>query len=416
MIKKLLLLFVAATLLVASKPVLAQNVTLTVASNNTAMGTVVPRLEGSEQFNTTLNSNYRSMVYTGDVITMEAQYVEYGGMNIGSGRTIVITAANGGIITDITFQFYYGSGNANKMTSTAGTVNTTAGNSNGSVTDINSSSVTFASTYQGDLTINRITINYRMPIIDNHDGTYSVEPGTTVTLLATPQPTYYMKNWNNGADINQITTVATDFTINESRTITANFALCPILTLGVNNTAAGSLMMPSNRPVIYNDVSVGDTLFPGDLLQLPNNSAVYVHFNANRYKYGGILATRYLERRMGGDTIPVEMDGSMNVKGVFSPVTDAGDDGNAWVVTYKSSYEIDLSGITVSGGSLPEGVAAAAAPNSYYVGPGIAYTVKAIPNTGYYLSGWSNNAAVTDEGTTEIIISESSTLTAIFEH
>jgi hypothetical protein len=60
-------------------------------------------------------------------------------------------------------------------------------------------------------------------IVDNHDGTYTVNYGTTVTVMAIPAANHYFKNWNNEAVINSDEVVTTTFTVTEDTTLTAHF-------------------------------------------------------------------------------------------------------------------------------------------------------------------------------------------------
>ena len=60
-------------------------------------------------------------------------------------------------------------------------------------------------------------------IVDNHDGTYTVNYGTTVSVMAIPAANYYFKNWNNEAVINSNEAVTTTFTVTKDTTLTAHF-------------------------------------------------------------------------------------------------------------------------------------------------------------------------------------------------
>ena len=72
-------------------------------------------------------------------------------------------------------------------------------------------------------------------VIENPDGSYSVYPGTNVTLVATYNAGYHLASWSNisGNALQQTVTV------DQTMTITATFAADPVLTLAVNDAQMG---------------------------------------------------------------------------------------------------------------------------------------------------------------------------------
>lgn len=85
---------------------------------------------------------------------------------------------------------------------------------------INTYTLTLEPNPQGKGTV---TIDGELPdgVIDNHDGTYTVNHGTEVNIIATPNEHYHLAGWSNigGNDLQQSVTVTQDLTIS------ANFAI-----------------------------------------------------------------------------------------------------------------------------------------------------------------------------------------------
>ena len=101
-------------------------------------------------------------------------------------------------------------------------------------------------------------------VIDCGNGTYSVYPGTNVNLVATYDAGYYLASWSNisGNALQQTVTV------NQSMTITANFAANPVLTLAVNDPAMGSVdAIIGNHIVNLSTLTADYTAQNGDVLE-----------------------------------------------------------------------------------------------------------------------------------------------------
>jgi len=111
---------------------------------------------------------------------------------------------------------------------------------------------TLAKTGQG--TVEMVSYNSEAQPIVNPDGSYSMLPGSTVTLRATPAKNYYMKRWNNSKDpslpdVNSNVAVDTTFTLNDTMTITAVFVAKPIISL-TKNEDWGSLVFDFDTPSV----------------------------------------------------------------------------------------------------------------------------------------------------------------------
>lgn len=78
-------------------------------------------------------------------------------------------------------------------------------------------------------------------VTDNGDGTYTVATGTEVYVKAVASKGYYIKNWSNGAIVDNNLETVQAITINDDMTITANFAAYPILTIASNDETMGTV-------------------------------------------------------------------------------------------------------------------------------------------------------------------------------
>lgn len=112
--------------------------------------------------------------------------------------------------------------------------------------------LTLAKTGEG--TLEMVSYNSEAQPIVNPDGSYSMLPGSTVTLRATPAKNHYVKRWSNSIDpslpdVNSNVAVDTTFTLNDTMTITAEFEAKPIISL-TKNEDWGSLVFDFDTPSV----------------------------------------------------------------------------------------------------------------------------------------------------------------------
>ena len=80
-------------------------------------------------------------------------------------------------------------------------------------------------------------------MIDNQDGTYTVDTGTVVTVTANPTEHYHFVNWTNenNVEIGNSTTMTFPITVTGDTTLTAHFAI-DVFEVFVEQTAHGTVM------------------------------------------------------------------------------------------------------------------------------------------------------------------------------
>ena len=223
----------------------ADQPTLTIVADPTTGGTVEvtkhPVVDVSENF---VIPNPLSAVIEGEHFRITADVVYPEGWVIDTNDKITIESLNGKIISNIDLHFS-SCGFASYTTSTEGTVNAIDDNVNGTVTNINATSLVLSNNYAGAM-IDGITVYssvLALPngVMANTDGTYAVVPGTEVKVVATPAELKFVKNWNEEDDINSIKADTLAITVAKDTTVTAHFAPYPTLTIGVNDDDMGSV-------------------------------------------------------------------------------------------------------------------------------------------------------------------------------
>ena len=78
-------------------------------------------------------------------------------------------------------------------------------------------------------------------LIDNHDGTYTVDTGTVVTVTANPTEHYHFVNWTNEDGVEIGVDATKTFPVTGDTTLTANFAI-DVFEVFVDQTAHGTVM------------------------------------------------------------------------------------------------------------------------------------------------------------------------------
>ena len=76
-------------------------------------------------------------------------------------------------------------------------------------------------------------------IVDNGDGTYTVDWGTELTFVAKAAEGYHVESWSNGAEVNDLVEATQTITMTEALDLSALFAENPIITLATNDSTMG---------------------------------------------------------------------------------------------------------------------------------------------------------------------------------
>jgi hypothetical protein len=76
-------------------------------------------------------------------------------------------------------------------------------------------------------------------IVDNGDGTYTVDWGTELTFTAKAADGYHVQSWSNGAEVNDLVEATQTITMTEALDLSALFAENPIITLATNDSTMG---------------------------------------------------------------------------------------------------------------------------------------------------------------------------------
>ena len=79
--------------------------------------------------------------------------------------------------------------------------------------------------------------------LNTNDGLYSIFPGTRVAVTATPNANYYLKNWDNEADVNSNIANVKYYSVNTDMVATGHFVHKPILTIASNDSGLGSVIV-----------------------------------------------------------------------------------------------------------------------------------------------------------------------------
>ena len=76
-------------------------------------------------------------------------------------------------------------------------------------------------------------------IVDNGDGTYTVDWGTELTFVAKAADGYHVQSWSNGVEVNDLMEATQTITMTEAFDLSAIFAENPIITLASNDSTMG---------------------------------------------------------------------------------------------------------------------------------------------------------------------------------
>lgn len=288
-------------------------------------------------------------------------------------------------------------------------------------------------------------------LIDNHNGTYTVDNGTTVILTATPAEHYHLASWSNGATVNTHDTI--HVTVTKDTTVTATFAPNTYsLTLGIDPTEGGSVFFTGYplQTVTWVCKDIAPTLnlssqYPSQgnsnhatidgvtvtcnrgIVEPSNNGyylRIYSYYNSNHPSLNDIVFTcpdgktftKMVINFIGASgSYYTEMPGATLNGYVSSGTGSITWIGNATSIGYGSNLYVSSIEFTLSDG-LPDGVQATSMENVYSVEYGTEVELTAAPNDHYHFVKWTDQHS-TAMGTSEQLqftFTKDSTITGNF--
>ncbi len=229
-------------------------------------------------------------------------------------------------------------------------------------------------------------------IIANSDGTYSIFPGTTVTLRADATGLNHITGWSTGVETDLAKMDVITVTIFSDTTITANFAADPQVILASNNEQMGTAAFQVKRVLKPGSLHVGDYVGEGDAVAYH-----WVKLAGNRYTKDGVVGTNMQNFTLyDGKNIKIGENGTFVAENsnsypiqtnTYMPLTTTENTGNAWIVTEMDNNSVTLAGISLDGQILPADVTALG-NNTYSVVPHTTITVVATPAQYNHLVEW----------------------------
>ena len=413
---------------------------LTLASNDTAMGTVelqpvdvIPLgKEITVVWNDGMGNSMENPLFTKDGVSVTTQ-----GMRLDrafySGSSSIFTT-NLGHFRRIEINGSY--------VSAAGGAGWTK-NGNTTIWTGDNDSVTFAATaYETTITftldVDILIYPDGVAVFDNAN-VFGVLPGTELTVIATPAENHYVASWSNDAAVDNILGTTQTFTMPDKDTnLTANFASVPTITLISNNAAMGTVEPDAlyinglNTGALFNKMTKVDnnghngdygqwnfynnfgtqysshTSLPGDdWLVTPALTVEAGHtYGVSFYVNSDYLRNRFEVRAAADNTADalssglqvvdstvLQMGESRLAYGTFTPSTD----GVYYVGIHSISDYLDRASFMVQSlfiDDITSGVTGTATVGTYRVLPGTVVTVNATPAANYYVASWSNDTAV----------------------
>lgn len=243
-------------------------------------------------------------------------------------------------------------------------------------------------------------------------------PGTTVRITATPDEKYYLQGWGDQAEpVISAEPVVREFVMGDhDTTITATFAPFPTLTLAANDPVKDTVRLV--HYYTYGTTEINDIIQSGDLVNFQ-----IINFIQNRYKTNGSICSWGSSE--WGSNINVGTNGAINITSgsgridTFTPVTENGEDGNAWRVSeiFHDEYNDQLSvvGVLIDDAITPPGIIANS-DGTYSIFPGTTVTLRADATGLNHITGWSTGVE-TDLAKMDVItvtVFSDTTITANF--
>ena len=306
-------------------------------------------------------------------------------------NTVTITASGDNVIKQVAFHLTNGVNRAETITATpADTLVVTNGNAYGTITGINSNSVTISSTSTKDINIDQLTIQYApvlpagvVHIDGDADTVYRLVPGTVVQVMAIPFEGNYLLSWD-GDTTSTDDLIATVTMADSDLVVIANFSGDPVMTLTSNGEGR-----------IYFENYSGYTINRDETILMTN----YVFNGQNPYTWYEAGEIYEINDPTGMVTYDTATKHYISVHGQFT--------GTATVVTTSGSFAVTCiptvpNGVTV----MREGM--------YIIQPGTEVTVVAEPAEEHYLYSWDD--ITTTENVRDITVTRDTNIVVNFLH
>ena len=306
-------------------------------------------------------------------------------------NTVTITASGDNVIKQVAFHLTNGVNRAETITATpADTLVVTNGNAYGTITGINSNSVTISSTSTKDINIDQLTIQYApvlpagvVHIDGDADTVYRLVPGTVVQVMAIPFEGNYLLSWD-GDTTSTDDLIATVTMADSDLVVIANFSGDPVMTLTSNGEGR-----------IYFENYSGYTINRDETILMTN----YVFNGQNPYTWYEAGEIYEINDPTGMVTYDTATKHYISVHGQFT--------GTATVVTTSGSFAVTCiptvpNGVTV----MREGM--------YIIQPGTEVTVVAEPAEEHYLYSWDD--ITTTENVRDITVTSDTNIVVNFLH
>ena len=247
------------------------------------------------------------------------------------------------------------------------------------------------------------------------ENVYNILPGTTVKVIATPDSAHYFVNWDEETALNSNTAVEKTLTMGTTQVdLTANFAAKPVLTLAVNDTTWGKVMLEGAA----SGNSSSETI--AQFLASEVNNDVWHEITGT---VSNITNTTYGNFDLTDNTASVYVYGLLTPEMQYQQFESMGivEGTNITIMAHRGKYisnpmARDAYLVSINPAPLPAGVTQLT-DSTYRVDYGTEVTVIATANAGYHMDSWSNDDEVTNllSDTAETItMTEDVTLTATF--
>ena len=227
-------------------------------------------------------------------------------------------------------------------------------------------------------------------IVDNGDGTYTVDYGTELTFVAKPAEGFMLDSWSNGAEVTGDTL---KLTMTEELSLTANFKYIPaVITLpeGVNIV----------EPVPAGITALGEGVYEvehGTEFQISADGAPeHYHFD-----HWADLSAEDAQYYANPRTVVADTNFTANP---FYTI-------DTYTLTLASN-DTTMGKLTIE----PADGIVANGDGTYTVDWGTEVTFVAVPAEDYHLLSWSNGAAVTADNKQTLTITDQLSLSAFFKH
>ena len=218
---------------------------------------------------------------------------------------------------------------------------------------------------------------------------YSVEPGTEVSVTAVPDAEHYLVNWDDLDSAAEVRTVA----VAGDTTLVANFLHNPYtMTLVADDTTMGSLTVAAGQGYVKMNADSTYTVMADSTVTLVATPAGKAYYVAN-WDNDSVI---------NSDTV---------VARAYTVTSDT-------TVTVHFGKYATLALVAGHGGqvslrdSMPEGVVATDSVNLYNVVPGTEVALTAVADSHYHFVSWSNDSVTSD---VTVTVDADTVLTATFD-